>query len=1721
MPCYFGEEELEMKRLASALLALLLTLTLVLPNLASPAWADTKPSEDYIAQRPIAYQLFFDSENEAYTFNTATYWDVYQQTLGVNKNGGENEVNKGLTLTSSTDGALVRTGSGSDTGSVGSWSGSISGEGWGQFPGDFTRTLRFTGMQLKAGANEIQIRFQSGSADLRGLRILSDSGEIARLVPGSGNVQSVPNDYGGSNQTADKSKDWIEANGGTTYKEENGCFGWVDQGSVTYHFVSTSIPAGTYTVEVEYALEGQTSCAVQAIANGNAAGSDLLRIDYESAQTFYYSQYQNTTVFPYSDGSATVVGWGGTVKACVSGSRDRLAISLRTVSGPALEQLEAYLKLYAVDSGGNVKYSGTLADLRKNGAVSTTFEAGFTTYISPRVPDVGGQGMDGLPGSEGIKLIFETPNGADDISGTVEIAFVGLFTGGSSENADAGKLETRGNWTAVSPFQYQDAVIHPYEEKNLALNQSVKPFLRLPGGTTNQSFQDRQYTWGNVTYTKGGEGSDNDHGTISGSNISGTKDWHLWTMSTSDANIVDNTHADKNGTGSFNALEIKYRNDGAHRTFAALTGTQERRGQWLALTMKGEDLEATRGLSEEDIGKIRIVLKRGGNVIESIPLSEFKSAPNSSAPEINLELLADGYRTLYFSLNDGSDLAMDSVEFDFSEVQSAKAGSDTHRIYVKDIYLFNPKLSIVKAVDRAEAKPGDTLRYTLTVLNPTAASVTNPFTVSDVLPAGLRYVDGSYEISDGRTAADFRQDGQSLTWSFTGALEAKASFTITFQVEIESAVDGQRFMNTATVTVDGETEKSNEVKTVIRDNTQYSKVFYAQVGKDTTLNLDLGQTMVESTRTETVIKEAQSYTVRVAGNNGAPSSGSCTVDIPAETEYIYLTGPGGGFVFAENNSVTLGSKSWKLDYTLTEVQLLAGRLNYHESKTTSPVGKYDDPANRGPVSGFLEDAKLSLLNFNRGDGQRLTLAIGQAYNDGEFTLHVMTKQTVEVSDGQVMQDNTFSGIQNGDNTFTVTAPDGAEGRRTLALTYNSTETGTKTFEVRMNKGGNPENTETVTITVYNYEVKDYVYVLDYGLPVYLTGKDGDQGVQSLQGYSGTNLIRGEAEDGLYFYGLSGKKYNETTAADGHYANEGYAIPEETFSAKNGTVKTALSEDGGENLFLEYTPTRFMDCEDVFYYGVQVKKDGTLPADSLSAVNATPVMEGQIKVLPASVVYYEDNFSNSGSGANGDDGIRYGGETQPVGEGDTDRHQSNDLGLQYGYDPAYDSDEGYSGGTATMMRGGSYAVFQFKGTGVDIISSTAANTGTVYVYVFDNAAIDASGNIVSDGTQDRPTLVDMQIVNTYFENNGETGLYQIPVVNVKNLDGTKKHVVRIAVSTYGGAEAKPIYLDGIRIYNPLGGNEIVDYTPSEQGTVVRELRDMILGTGYRVTYTDDGTGEEYAVVDPGKDVSASLVRYLGDGNVFLSGSTVTENFTGAYYGGEASDDTAMTANLLSYLLQGPNNEVYLSDGYGIAFYAEGTAEGATLQIAAKRLLGAPKLQYLNKNNTWVALGTKDSEGTLGTSTELYYVIPLDDCMDSGSGKLIALRAVGASAQNGTPKDVVSLTYVKASKSLSFRTVSDQLGNLETQDQPVSTMTDVQVRYPGANQREVLTFATGKDVLDVKVLLNGSEVPGTVTASYVFDQAGNKTWVVTIDQADPHAAYTLRFYKVTGESTANLR
>ena len=86
--------------------------------------------------------------------------------------------------------------------------------------------------------------------------------------------------------------------------------------------------------------------------------------------------------------------------------------------------------------------------------------------------------------------------------------------------------------------------------------------------------------------------------------------------------------------------------------------------------------------------------------------------------------------------------------------------------------------------------------------------------------------------------------------------------------------------------------------------------------------------------------------------------------------------------------------------------------------------------------------------------------------------------------------------------------------------------------------------------------------------------------------------------------------------------------------------------------LMYTPKKFMSDVDTFYMGVQVTKDGVASgASDLDASNATPVMTSKVEVMPANIVYYEDNFSNIGTDENIDSksGIIYSGNVTINGE----------------------------------------------------------------------------------------------------------------------------------------------------------------------------------------------------------------------------------------------------------------------------------------------------------------------------------------------------------------------------------------------------------------------------------------------------------------------------------------
>ncbi len=128
-----------------------------------------------------------------------------------------------------------------------------------------------------------------------------------------------------------------------------------------------------------------------------------------------------------------------------------------------------------------------------------------------------------------------------------------------------------------------------------------------------------------------------------------------------------------------------------------------------------------------------------------------------------------------------------------------------------------------------------------------------------------------------------------------------------------------------------------------------------------------------------------------------------------------------------------------------------------------------------------------------------------------------------------------------------------------------------------------------------------------------------------------------------------------------------------------------------------------------------------------------------------------------------------------------------------------------------------AVFTFKGTGFDLISRTDTESCTVGIRV----------------KNEKGEVVKKPFVNAVYQSGC---LYQIPLIRVSDLEyGT--YTVEINVMNIQDTKGT-FYLDGIRIYNPLGTNEKdggEDFTVAdkkynedkEANAVITEVRNLIL------------------------------------------------------------------------------------------------------------------------------------------------------------------------------------------------------------------------------------------------------------------------------------------------------
>lgn len=311
----------------------------------------------------------------------------------------------------------------------------------------------------------------------------------------------------------------------------------------------------------------------------------------------------------------------------------------------------------------------------------------------------------------------------------------------------------------------------------------------------------------------------------------------------------------------------------------------------------------------------------------------------------------------------------------------------------------------------------------------------------------------------------------------------------------------------------------------------------------------------------------------------------------------------------------------------------------------------------------------------------------------------------------------------------------------------------------------------------------------------------------------------------------------------------------------------------------------------------------MPEESVK--NGQNYMAGLLTVIPATEIFYEDNFNaisyNPGK-TNGDADIAWekytdsGFTTSDV--QDTDR-PTEDLMQQvwddwYGNDTHYADDVTYSNGTVHYVsvdentKTSPNAQFRFTGTGFDVISVTSGDTGVVNVTIKQNGERVASYTIDTYYGYKYDQESGKWVADT--SATGENALYQIPILKVKDLDyGTYDVTITPqyfksmdAHYSEAGENAYSFYLDAIRVYDPADQNnpdykeiEEVYKKDNQSNPDFKEIRDAVLSAG-KLTETQEG------------------------GVVFVDGN-----------------DTL--SDMADYATYGPKNELYLAPGQAISFY----------------------------------------------------------------------------------------------------------------------------------------------------------------------------------------------------------
>ena len=474
------------------------------------------------------------------------------------------------------------------------------------------------------------------------------------------------------------------------------------------------------------------------------------------------------------------------------------------------------------------------------------------------------------------------------------------------------------------------------------------------------------------------------------------------------------------------------------------------------------------------------------------------------------------------------------------------------------------------------------------------------------------------------------------------------------------------------------------------------------------------------------------------------------------------------------------------------------------------------------------------------------------------------------------------------DAYNQSQAEAANGFQSMKVTAQGSATGTDTIHFVC------ENYLNAELPNPSIQPADDLIVIDYGLPISISAE---------------RIISNDARrgDSYEIKEISGGQYGKAVLSEDH-----------------STITYKLEE-------------QLNGIEEITYTAV---------AKSGEDLESKPA-QGTIKIIPATSMYYEENFGSTTDEDNLISGgmIQYSGQTDDqivkwVREGSATggNQETGYVGdasdSTYGTDALYLQNTGDSYGTSrhACADGAAGAAFEydFTGTGTAIYGRTLPTTGYIEVKVTNT---------------DTNEQADVQYINTRIIGDvaGAEELYNIPIYNNSELkygnyhvrvylykqgtpvNGYKDENGMVEGSDESGAD---FYLDGIRVYEPLKGNETAESAYAQDG----ETNTSVINIHSKLAVDSEAGNEE--------DIFTLTDKY---GNSFMDGDL---------------------DNLEDYMDLGPNEEVYLyGDWYNVSFsLVNWDTQRYDLYLGMKSPAETP---------AEVMVGEK--EYTVSNSTDCYYDI----------------------------------------------------------------------------------------------------------------------------------------------------